>query len=504
MNNVFLNEFQKATNSNLTRTENGAITYKTTESAVLDMFALGASMRKRREDEILSMFAEAYEEDPLYALKCLFYIGDILEGQGERRFFRICIKWLANEHTEVMSRNLELIPIYRRWDDLYTFVGTPLEEEAFNFMKAQLALDLRSKTPSLLAKWLKSENTSSQESRELGAKTRKAFGMTPKQYRKTLSHLREKINVLERLMSANKWDEIDFAKIPSRAGFIYRNAFARHDVERMAAENKTVQSYADFAQDKNTKVNAKVLYPYECVAEVRKNRGWYNSGFTGTDTERAIINKYWDNLKDYFDKASFNGLAVVDVSGSMMGSNASAPINVAVSLGLYCAERMQGPYAGHFITFSGSPKLETVKGHDFCEKVLRMLDADWGYNTNIKAVFDIMLNIATKNELKQEEIPENLLIISDMEFDAAARIYRDDRSLFEIIEKKWNKLGYKLPKLVFWNVAARHNNIPMRETKYVSYVSGVSPVIFDMVLSGKTGADLMYEKLNSERYARVC
>ena len=244
--NAFLNGLTNATNYR--HTENGALTHKSTRSALLDMFAMGATMRKRSDEDIILMFRNAFAENPIYALKCLFYIRDVRGGQGERRFFRTCMKDLAVQNTDAAHRNLRYVPEFGRWDDLYVFMGTPLENDALNFMKEQLALDVQCKTPSLLAKWLKSENTSSKASRKLAQRTREYLGMTHKQYRKTLSILRERINVLERLMSAGKWDEIEFDKIPSKAGMIYKNAFARHDIERMK-EDKNIQSYADFAKD---------------------------------------------------------------------------------------------------------------------------------------------------------------------------------------------------------------------------------------------------------------
>ena len=514
--NKFLNGLANA--SNLTLTENGAVTHRTTKSDLLDMFAMGAAMRTRVDEDVLLMFYKAYAENPIYALKCLFYIRDIRGGQGERRFFRTVMKQLAKTDTEAVRRNLKYIPEFGRWDDLYVLVGTPLEAEAFAFMKEQLALDVTCKTPSLLAKWLKSENTSSAKSRELANKTRKAFGMNHKQYRKILATLRERINVLERLMSENRWDEIEFDKIPSRAGMIYKNAFARHDIERMK-KDPTVQSYADFAKDTIKKVNAKALYPYECVAEAMKvmRNGWYGyrNSVSLEDTNRLMVNKYWDNLEDYFNGATFNGMAIVDTSGSMCGSDASAPINVAISLGMYCGMKAKGPYANHFITFSSNPTFVKIEGVDFCDKVTRMASAEWGGSTNVEAAFDMMLDVAIKNNLTQADIPENLIIISDMEFNSCVTsgARSTDRwgygsrgvsdTLFEAMAKKWRAHGYEMPHLVFWNVQARQNNIPMLGNGPVSYVSGMSPSIFETIMSGKTGYDLMMEKLNTERYACI-
>ena len=294
--------------ANRTYTENGAVTYATTYSDCLDLFATIGALRSSNEQEIISRFVRAFTEDPDLAMKTLFFARDVRGGLGERKVFRVCLQWLAHNAPASVKKNIPYVAEFGRWDDLYVFVGTALEKEAFAFMKEQLALDVTCKTPSLLAKWLKSENTSSQKSRELANKTRAAFGMNHKQYRKTLSVLRERINIVERLMSENRWDEIEFDKIPSRAGMIYKNAFARHDIERMK-KNPEVKSYADFAKDTETKVNAKALYPYEVVDKATKVMrcsywgGSYNTDMDGTD--RLMVNKYWDNLTDYFNKSSF-------------------------------------------------------------------------------------------------------------------------------------------------------------------------------------------------------
>ena len=509
--NAMLNALKNETN--FTRTENGALTHKTTRSDLLDMFAMGAAYRSRSDADVLVLFRKAFKENPVYAMKCLFYIRDVRGGQGERRFFRVCMRDLATQDLEAAKRNMLNVPEYGRWDDLLVFIGTPLEKEAMAVIKAQLVLDVQCKTPSLLAKWLPSENTSSAKTRAQAAVVRKYLGWTHKQYRKTLSVLRARINVLERLMSENRWDEIEFDKIPSRAGMIYKNAFARHDLERVQSE-KAVQSYADFAKDTTKKVNAKALYPYECVAEAMKVMGcnqhsWYSSygkQVPMDNTNRLMVNKYWDNLADYFNGAAFNGLAMVDTSSSMTW-NGGLAIQVATSLGIYCAEKAKGPFAGHYISFSRNPRLVEVEGVDFCDKVDRIVRADLCENTNIKGAFDMLLNTARQNHMAQDDMPKNIIVISDMEFDQATRYSmsysRADNTLFENIEREWNANGYQMPHLIFWNVNARQNNIPMLGNGPISYVSGFSPSIFETIMTGKTGYDLMMDKLNSERYAAV-
>lgn len=508
--NTFLNGLTDTTNFGYT--ENGAVKHLTTRSALLDMFAMGAAMRKRSDEDIILMFRNAFAENPIYALKCLFYIRDVRGGQGERRFFRICMKDLAVQDTEAARRNLKYVPEFGRWDDLYVFVGTPLEDAAFEIMKEQLALDVQCKTPSLLAKWLKSENTSSKTSRKLAQRTREYLGMTHKQYRKTLSILRERINVLERLMSAGKWDEIEFDKIPSKAGMIYKNAFARHDIERAKSE-KEVQTYADFAKDTTKKVNAEVLNPVD-IADRIFSHGYYN---TPTETDRLMYQKYWDSLKDYYNGREENGIAVVDVSGSMTGQ----PMNAAVSMGAYIAERGKGPFANHFITFSGNPQLVKFEGIDIYDKFMRARNADWGMNTNIEATFDLLLHTALANNCSQEEIPTTIYIFSDMEFDRCAtmgtpsssryhygyddpaRITSKNRdTLFEKIKKEWAEHGYKLPRVIFWNLDCRQENIPAIGEGF-SFVSGFSMNMVEQILSGEDGYSLMMKKLDTERYACI-
>lgn len=503
--NKFMNGLVDA--ANIGYTENHAIKHLTTKSDLLDMFAMGAAMRNRSDSDVILMFRKAYTENPVYALKCLFYIRDVRGGQGERRFFRVVMKDLASLDTAAARRNLRYIPEFGRWDDLYVFVDTPLENDAFNFMKEQLALDVECKTPSLLAKWLKSENTSSAESRKLANITRQHFGMNHKQYRKTLSVLRNRINIVERLMSENRWDEIEFDKIPSKAGMIYKNAFARHDLEREKSA-KEVQTYAEFARDTTKKVNAKTLYPYECVEEAAKLMGsthWGSSRISMDNTDRLMVNKFWDNLANYFNGASLNALAVVDTSSSMWGT----PVYVATSLGMYCAEKANGPFAGHYVSFSRNPRLVKVEGVDFCDKVDRIIRTDLCENTDIEKTFDMLLNTAIRNKCSQEDLPQNIIIISDMEFDRARGYgyYNNNlnaETLMEGIARKWAAAGYQMPHLIFWNCDARQNNIPMLGNGLISYVSGFSPSIFQTIMTGKTGYELMMEKLNSFRYEVIC
>ena len=487
--------------SNFTYTENGAVTHKTTKSMLLDMFAMGAAMRNRSDNDVILMFKNAYEENPEYALKCLFYIRDIRGGQGERRFFRLCYNWLAKNHREAALRNMPFIAEFGRWDDMYCLLGTALEEDMFTLLKKQFVLDLACQTPSLLAKWLPSCNASSKATIAKGNKTREAFGLTQKEYRKALSILRKRINVLERLMSANEWDKIEFDKIPSRAGLVYKNAFARRDIIKA--------KYEKFAKDETTKVNASVLNPVDIAHQIFCN-------YHPSETERLMWDKYWANLKDYYNGREENGIAIVDVSGSMSG----VPMEAAVSMGAYIAERGKGPFQNHFITFSGNPELVEFNGIDLYDKFYRARQADWAMNTNIEAVFNLLLATALREGVKKSEMPETLYIFSDMEFDQcittgpasrdrygsynSPRISSESHmeTLLEGIARKWAAKGFELPRVVFWNLNARQDNIPAMGGRF-SYVSGFSMNMVEQILSGHDGYDLMMAKLNTERYSVI-
>ena len=503
MSNTFMENLKE--NTNYTITENGAVARKSTLSALYDMFAFGGAYRNRTDQEVEELFENAYAEDPLMALKCSFYLRDCRGGQGERRFFRVAYRKLCKIDAVAAYQNLENIPEFGRWDDLWHCVdGTPLWHQAMAIIANQLALDLECDTPSLLAKWLPSENASSIETKRMAGSIRKSLGLTHKQYRQALSKLRKRINIVERLMSEGRWDEIEFDKIPSKAGLVYKNAFARRDI--------IAKKYEAFAKSENTTVNADTLYPYEIAAKALKMRGWHYEPLS--DTDRAMIQKYWDNQKDYLNGEPCSMICVVDTSGSMEGlspNSASAPINVATSLGIYCAERLSGPFAGHYISFASRPQLIKVAGSDFVDKCRRIKDTNLVDNTNLEAVFDLLLTTAKQSN--PEDIPKTVVIISDMEIDQATYhwVRRDphinwtqESSALEMekIKSKWAAAGIKCPKLVYWNVDARNNTI-LDRGEDVSFVSGCSPVLFEQIITGVSGYDLMLQKLNSERYSRI-
>lgn len=507
MKNALLNGLKQQ--MNMKTTENGAPALKSTLNSVLDMFALGGSYRSRSDSDCITLFQKAYEADSTLSLRCLFWIRDIRGGSGERRFFRVCYNWLANNYPEAAERNLEYVSEMGRWDDYYALVDTPLEEKMFAFLHEQLKRDCASLVTgdkegvSLLGKWLPSENASSYKTKILATKTRKAFGLTSKQYRKILTALRARINVVESLMSANRWNEISFDKLPSKAGFRYRNAFARRDL--------IAQKYKEFIKSDKTTVNSKDLFVHEIVAEAI-NVTHYHMG--NEDIDREVINKYWENLPNYFDGKEGNILCVCDTSNSMSWyGNKNAPINAAIGLSMYCAERLKGSFHNTFITFSANPELVEITGADFVDKVQRIHEHVINQNTNLQAVFDLLLKTAVDGKLRQEDLPEKIVVLSDMEIDGVTCVWNNgnytawtkenSNMMMEDMVKKWKAAGYAIPRLVFWNLDARSDTFLMKPGDSVSFISGWSQQLLKNLLSDKDSVDLMLQVLDSERYLPI-
>ena len=475
--------------SNRVKNEKGANFYASTLSNLLDFFSLGGALRSKSEKEIIDLFEKAFAEDKELALKCLFYFRDIREGQGERRVFRVILKHFAENRSHTyLEDNLELVPFYGRWDDLYAVFDTRLEKKAALIMKRQFNEDMERGYPSLLGKWLKSENASSDETKRLARKTMEHFGLSPRNYRKSLSMLRNKIDVVERKMSAGLWDEIDYSKVPSKAMFNYHEAFRKHDPEGF-------EKYMEQVKFGETKMNAKDLYPYEIVKRAFEDRG-----------NEEYLNNAWDNLPQY-DCTEENALAVVDTSGSMTWTGGSVkPLYVAISLGLYLSEHNSHPALNNkFITFSTEPKLAEPKGDSIVDRIKNMSKAHWDGITNLAKVFGLILHTGLANGIPDDEMPKKIYIISDMEFDHITNRLIDS-SFFQKIEMLYSEHRYTRPDIVFWNVNSRSGSLPVKKDQNgVVLVSGSSTHTFDMVLNSKnlTPEEFMKSVLEKERYQRI-
>ncbi len=492
----FLKALEEKTNRAFT--EKGADARATSGSDLVDLFAKGGALRTRSYDDVRAIFSRAWHEDKLMALKCAFYLRDIRGGQGERLTFRRILHYLGKKYPEAVKHNIHLIPEYGRWDDLYVlfYVGDDMKEFTADFMREQLDKDLealeKGESVSLLAKWLKSEQASSEVSTNLARETADLFGMSYSYYRKTLSKLREQIRVTERLMSQNRWDEIDYERVPSKASFIYNEAFERHDPEGY-------QEFLEEVESGEKTIHASTLYPYEIVRRILTNR--HNL----SQTEERTLDAQWDALPVYGD-ADIGSLAVVDTSGSMW-SNDALPLAVAVSLGLYFGEHIgAGPFSDRFITFSQRPDLVKIKGDTITDRALNLSEANWGMNTNLEAVFALILQVARENDLSNDEIPQKLYVISDMEFDRCVENSYNADTFIRKIATRYEEVGYDLPKLVFWRVDARTDQVPVKkDERGFQMVSGASPTLFKWVVDEdvSTSEEMVHKVLGDERYAPI-
>ena len=479
---------QEAANA---RTMNGGVTHNTSNSHCLDLFFRAGAMRNASPEEIASAVRRAFAEDPVRTMKIVFFARDVRGGLGERRFFRIAVQTLANEEPEAIFRNLANIAEYGRYDDLVTLLHTPCEDAAIMLIRDRLNADRRAMAEggqvSLLAKWLPSVNASSEETRRTARYLAARLGMSERCYRQTLSALRRYTDIIENRLRTSDYT-FDYEKQPSGAMFKYRKAFIRNDGERY-------KSFLSAVERGEVTMHAGTLYPYEIIRKCFEN--------PGTD-ERRTLDVTWRNLPAYGENHE-NAIAVVDGSGSMTwGRNGVRPIDAALSLGIYFAEHNKGVFANHFITFSMHPQLVEVKGRDITEKARFCATYNECANTNLEAVFRLILRTAVKNHIPQSEMPSKLFIISDMEFDGCI-IGGNSLPLYDTMRKLYADHGYRLPQIVFWNVNSFQSNMPVTMgTAGTALVSGFSPSLFDLVMSGELAPEMIMDRaIFCERYAQI-
>ena len=496
----FVNALKSQLSEATQLTENGAVGYVTTGKAIVDMFFKVSSYRGMSDADVLADYTKVYAEDPNLAVKFAFYVGDIREGLGERRLFKLMVKFLADK--ENFDKLIKFVPEYNRFDSLFVLRGTELESKMVKYVHTQLKADAKADHPSLLAKWMPSVNTSSEKTKELARWFISKFNMTEREYRKLLSKIRKQLDVVEVKMCGNEWDKISYTGVPSKANINYKDAFLKHDEERRRA-------FLDKAVKGEVKMNSSTNFPHDIVHSYFEG-GWCCRLKAKDDALEAL----WSNLKDTVKEAGANFIVVRDGSGSMTstisGTTVSA-LDVATALSVYFAERQSGEFKNKFITFSSRPQLVDIgKGRNLHDKLQIVTAYDECSNTNIEATFDLVLKTAVANNMKQEEIP-NLLIISDMEFDGATTNFgwhsdvSQQKTLFKHIADKFAAHGYTLPKLVFWNVCSRTGTIPMKQNDAgVGLVSGFSVNVVKAVLSDELDPyKVIVKTLNAPRYENI-
>lgn len=466
-----MNTFANAVVNQEARTENNMKARQSTSSALVDFFYKAGAMRGQ---DIVPVFVAAYVEDRDLALRTALWLRDIREGAGERELFKQILKYLEVHSPSDAVRLLYKIPELGRWDDVFTFTNKDIKLIAYGMLEHALL-----QGNGLAAKWTPRQG-------KVAADFRAFMGMSPKNYRKTLVSL---TNVVEQQMCANDWDNIDYSKVPSLASARYKKAFDRHSSKFKEYTDKLASG------DTGVKVNAGAVYPYD----VLKGCPCTQSGMTSAEINHIVAQ--WSALPNYIGDASI--LPMVDVSGSMdqvIGKNLNV-MDIALSLGLYCSEKNIGKLKDMFLTFSGSPKLVPLNGN-VTERFSQMSSSEWGMNTDLHKAIDKVLSVAIQGNVPQEEMPKILLILSDMQFDNCIEF---DDSAHETAVRKYTQAGYDVPKIVFWNLAAR-DNVPVAQNEHgVALVSGFSPSILKSILSGTVEAfnpyNIMLETVMKDRYS---
>ena len=469
-----MNKFIEAMTTKDAYTANGALTNSTSLNDCLDFFSVAGSRTDLKET-----FYKAFSENPELAIRILFWSRDCRGGAGSRYNFILVMQSLQNTHPEIFSKIYKFIPEYGYWKDVFKLNPT---QELIEFVAETLASE---SDHSLCAKFMPRKGI-------WFGLVRRELGMEVAQFRHFIV---AKTQVVEQLMCANKWSNIDYSTVPSIASLRYSNIFRNHDQER----------YDKYIQDVNSgkeKINSDVLYPGDIYNKYfpKLRNVWFKSeeNTLSPDTIRAL----WSNIPDYMVNCKENILPVCDTSGSMYdGIGTIKPIDVSVGLGVYIAERNKGDFHNFFMTFSEQPECIQFIGDDVIDHFEQLNPKQWGFSTNLQSVFDCLLTQAKRHNLKEEDMPTKLLLISDMQFNNAC-LYNESTN-FEEIERKYSEAGYKRPGIVFWNVNGSAGNLPATlRDKNIALISGYSPAIITSVLNGEflDPIQIMLKTVNSERY----
>jgi hypothetical protein len=474
--------FAEAVRGQTARTENGMKALASTGTAVMDLYYKVGSARGT---DIIPTFAAAFAENRDLAVRTALWARDVREGAGERKVFRDILNYVATRDRELATRMLYRVPELGRWDDLLSVEDVETRSHALALIARGLLDDEFKAVRPLVAKWMPRKGPVAVELREF-------LNLSPKRYRKLLV---ENTNVVETKMCARDWEGIDFSKIPSLASARYKKAFTRHSERFKEYVAKLVKG------DKTVKVNAGAVYPYDVLKGLATIR--YNNGYSKTELDH--IEAQWRALPNYVGDARI--LPLVDVSGSMISSAGAGSamgsgltnLDVAVSLGLYLADKNLGRFKDTFLTFSSEPKLLNLSG-SIVDKVMSMAKSEWGYSTNLHAALELILRVAREGRVSQDEMPSTLLILSDMQFNSCVSW---DDSAYEMIGRKYRAAGYDMPNVVFWNLNAKFENAPVKVgTNGVALVSGFSPTIVRKLanLSSFTPEAVMMETIMNSRY----
>ena len=466
--NTLVSALKKETNK--TETINGMKAFKSSTNGLVDLFyKIGAN----RGEDLTTDFQKAFNEDVDTAIRIMLYSRDVREGMGERQHYRNALHEIAIKDYTIALKLIPITPELGRWDDLFSLIGTPVEKEMLAFYAKALM-----EGNSLASKWAPREKSTK---KHIAIKLMKALGVNKKQYRKMLV---ENTDVVESKMSKKDWSSISFSNVPSLAHLRYTKAFKRNDEDR----------YHDYLLslekgEEGVKINAGAVYPHQISSSI----------LSSDDNTVRILEQQWKALPDWIQNdASF--LPVSDVSGSMRG----LPMEVSVALGIYCAQRNKSAFKDLIITFSSKPSFIDISGLSLKSSVKTVLHGDWGMSTDLEKTFDLVLNTAVKNEVDPKDMPNAIIIFSDMQFNQAVRTYHEVGKLSaqEMIRSQYESAGYKMPKIVYWNLNGSSNVPVLDKETGALLVSGFSPSLMKSILSNQdyNPIEAILDIVGKERY----
>jgi hypothetical protein len=467
----------------ISRTENGMKAWAQTDSSVLDLFG---KIGSARGVDLTKDFSAALAEDENLAIRVLLWARDVRGGAGERGQFRSLLRVLEKHNPELAGKIMSKVPELGRWDDLFAYQD-PINRKNALRMYADALMNgdgLAGKWTPRLVSSKKTNSANKLEKLKNANDLRKFMMLSPKEYRQILVG---STRVVEQLMCAKRWDEINFSHVPSLASARYQKAFGRNASEKYSEYIRELQKPVE-ERDRKVRVNSGAVYPYDVIKSLEKGNA-------------AVADAQFDALPNYVGDAKI--LPMVDVSGSMytpLAGNTNA-LAVAISLGLYLSHHTSSDFRDMFLTFSGNSKIQTLKG-SLSQKYNQLSSADWGMNTNLHSAFSEVLRVAKAGNVSSENMPETILILSDMNYDAC--VQHDDSAL-QMIQRKYHEAGYKMPNIVFWNLTARNDHTPVKTNdKGAALVSGFSPAIMATVLGADpeefTPWKMMMNTIMNDRY----
>ena len=532
--NKLLDSLKQEQNSQRTVTAKGAGAHATmvtgTNDAehVLDFYAnVGANRGNAQRSH--QAWLKALAGHPLLAVRALFYLRDPRGGVGERDLFRYFFMQLAEQNDAMAASLVRHIPEFGRWDDLTmffsdkSFAACPLTTNAaVSLATTQLAEDMQSalngEAVSLCAKWMPSWKTSSKATRTKAVWFAGRLGMSLGKYNRTLVTLRQAIRIIETKISNGEWSNVDYNTIPAKAHMIYKDAFMRHDSERYSAWLASLSN-----PDSGNSIKATSLMAYEFAAKYGVSSGWsFHIPKYDATLEAQWEQLIADALVDLDDMdEELNALCCVDNSGSMysagyhggnsLDSNMS-PATIGNSIALYIASVVQGPFHNVYMTFDDDAKIKFLPDSNLKDKLNHLFGEVWkGGTTNVQSAYMTLLRHAVKNDVPEKDMPNVIVILSDMQFDSVGYGRNRAKTIMEDMREKYANAGYKLPVVVYWNLNGYAKTHPVKADEHGTItISGFNQAIGNSFLKmdlpklqSMTPLTEMIDRLTSPRYSVI-